>query len=128
MPQSRLALTGPIDGLEYDHQNCLASTPLSALRPSLDRAKTALWGIFLQLEPKGRSMTATISDTANQRDFYRRWLMGRASSDLKEFGVETEREDFIDHMVSDFNSIYRTMWTIDELCLHPREAMGFCAG
>ncbi len=54
--------------------------------------------------------------------------MGRASSDLKEFGVETEREDFIDHMVSDFNSIYRTMWTIDELCLHPREAMGFCAG
>jgi hypothetical protein len=70
-------------------------------------------------------MASTIS-AESQQSFYRRWLMGRASFEPKEFGVDMEREDFIDHMVSDFNSTYRTMWTIDELCLHPREALRFC--
>lgn len=36
------------------------------------------------------------------------------------------KEDFTDEMVSDFATMYRGMWSIDELLLHPRKAVRFC--
>jgi hypothetical protein len=83
-------------------------------------------GFFLQLQPKGRSMTATISDTANQQAFYREWLMVRQTVDPREYGVDMSKDEFTDKMAERFSSQYRGHWTIDELLLHPREASLFC--
>ena len=44
----------------------------------------------------------------------------------RDFGVDFERAEFTDQMVSDFAEAYRDGWTIDELLLHPREAARFC--
>ena len=52
--------------------------------------------------------------------------MGRGKFEPAEFGVSLAKEDFTDQMVDEFNVIYRGGWTIDELCLHPREAGRFC--
>jgi hypothetical protein len=57
-----------------------------------------------------------------QRDFH----MGRGAFNPRDFGVNMERVDFTDEMVTDFNEAYRDGWTIDELLLHPREAARFC--
>jgi hypothetical protein len=61
-----------------------------------------------------------------QTQFYREFLMGRGKFDPAEFGVNLDKEEFTDQMVDEFNIIYRGGWTIDELCLHPREAARFC--
>jgi len=52
--------------------------------------------------------------------------MGRGKFAPQEFGVDLSHEDFTDQMVDDFNITYHGIWTIDELCLHPGEAMQFC--
>ena len=52
--------------------------------------------------------------------------MGRGKFEPVEFGVNLSREDFTDQMVGDFAETYRDGWTVDELLLHPREAMRFC--
>jgi hypothetical protein len=45
----------------------------------------------------------------------------------RDFGVDMEREDFVDLMVGDFNEAYLGRpRTVDELLLHPREAARFC--
>lgn len=62
----------------------------------------------------------------NQADFYREFLMGRGNFDPKDFGVDLSREDFTDKMVDTFAEAFRGQWTIDELLLHPRDAMRFC--
>lgn len=61
-----------------------------------------------------------------QIDFYREFLMGRGSFDPREFGVDLTREAFADQMVDCFAEAFRGQWTIDELLLHPRDAMRFC--
>lgn len=64
--------------------------------------------------------------TPSQSKFYREFLMGRGNFDPADFGVNMSREDFTDHMVSDFADYFRDQWTIDECLLHPRDAMRFC--
>lgn len=59
-------------------------------------------------------------------DFLRKFLMTRGKFDPREFGVEMDREQFMDLMVEEFNTRYRGQWTIDEVLLHPREAQAFC--
>jgi hypothetical protein len=71
-------------------------------------------------------MTATISATESQLEFYRRWLMGRAAFDPKEFGVDMDREMFIDSMADLFSEKYHNMWTIDDLVCRPDDAKEFC--
>jgi len=61
-----------------------------------------------------------------QRDFYREFLMGRGKFDPHDFGANVTREEFTDQMAEEFNGTYRGNWTIDELLLHPREAIRFC--
>jgi hypothetical protein len=63
---------------------------------------------------------------STQYSFYREFLMGRGKFEPSEFGVNLTREEFDDMMVNDFGDTYRGQWTIDELCLHPREAARFC--
>lgn len=71
-------------------------------------------------------MTATISATESQLEFYKRWLMTRESFSPKDFGVNLSKSEFTDKMVELFAVTYRDHWTIDELLLHPREAAAFC--
>jgi len=52
--------------------------------------------------------------------------MGRGKFDPAEFGISVSRDEFADQMVNDFNDTYHGTWTIDELLLHPREAVRFC--
>ena len=52
--------------------------------------------------------------------------MVRGKFDPAEFGVNLSRAEFSDQMVDDFSDVYRDTWTVDELLLHPREAMRFC--
>jgi hypothetical protein len=70
-------------------------------------------------------MTATISLIDSQREFYRRWLMGRRAFDLTVYGVEMDRDAFMDLMVDEFNGTYQGEG-FDELLLRPREALAFC--
>lgn len=64
--------------------------------------------------------------TSEQLSFYKEFIMGRGQFNPKDFGVSLNRTDLTDEMVEDFGSVYRGQWTIDELLLHPREAMRFC--
>jgi hypothetical protein len=52
--------------------------------------------------------------------------MGRGKFVPAEFGVRLSKDDFVDQMVEDFGVLYRGTWTIDELLLHPRDALQFC--
>lgn len=61
----------------------------------------------------------------SQAEFYRRFLMARQSIDPEQHGVQMGKEEFIDLMVEEFNNAFRS-WSIDELLLHPRQAMRFC--
>ena len=61
-----------------------------------------------------------------QAEFYKEFLMRRGDFDPAEFGVDLPRDQLVDELVGDFAETYRDAWTIDELCLHPREAMRFC--
>ena len=61
-----------------------------------------------------------------QHDFYREFLMTRGKFNPADFDVDLSREDLTDQIVSDFSETYRDTWTIDELLLHPREAVRFC--
>lgn len=69
---------------------------------------------------------ATESTRDRQAVFYREFLMSRGKFDPRDFGVEMEREDFMDKMAEMFNAMYRGTMTIDEVLLHPREAINFC--
>jgi hypothetical protein len=60
-----------------------------------------------------------------QTQFYREFIMGRGKFDPKEFGINLSRKELTDQMVEEFGASYRS-WTIDELLLHPREAVRFC--
>ena len=58
--------------------------------------------------------------------FYREFLMSRGNFVPAEFGIEASKEAFTDQMVDSFGAAYRGQWSIDELLLHPREAVRFC--
>jgi len=66
------------------------------------------------------------TEEITQREFYKGFLMARGKFDPTEFGVNCSREEFGDEMVGDFAATYRDTWTVDELLLHPREAVKFC--
>ena len=69
-------------------------------------------------------MITTADDS--QTIFYRGFLMARGHFNPRDFGVELDREHFMDEMVDEFAEACRDTWSIDELCLHPREALRFC--
>jgi hypothetical protein len=52
--------------------------------------------------------------------------MARTKSIPQDFGIEMEPDDFVDLLVDDFNSYTRGETTIDELLLHPHDAIAFC--
>jgi hypothetical protein len=62
----------------------------------------------------------------SKADFYREFLMGRSQFDPKDFGINLSREEFIDKMVDEFNLAFQGRTTVDELVLHPRDALRFC--
>jgi hypothetical protein len=70
-------------------------------------------------------MTSTIPQPS-KFDFYRRFVMARAQFDPHEFGVNMDREPFIDLMCEEFNAYVRGTLSIDELLLRPRTAINFC--
>jgi hypothetical protein len=53
--------------------------------------------------------------------------MSRRSFEPQDFGVNMTRDDFDDRICDAFNATYRGQWTIDEMLLHPAEAMRFCS-
>ena len=67
-----------------------------------------------------------ISTCVDQATFCREFLMTRHKFEPSDFGILMDKDRFIDQMVDDFAEAYRDGWTIDELCLHPREATRFC--
>jgi hypothetical protein len=79
----------------------------------------------LILYQKGEIMPAIAF--SSQADFYREFLVARKSFVPQDFGVDMEREAFDDQTVDFFGSIYKGNLTIDELLLHPAEAMRFCS-
>jgi hypothetical protein len=60
------------------------------------------------------------------RQFYAEYLMARSRFEPRDFGVDMERDEFMDKMVDEFNATYRGTLSIDELCLRPRVALRFC--
>ena len=52
--------------------------------------------------------------------------MGRPKFLPTDFGISMDRAEFDDRLAQDFDHEYGGGWTIDELLLHPREAMRFC--
>ncbi len=52
--------------------------------------------------------------------------MGRGNFKPSDFGVDMTRDKFTDLIVDMFGEAYRGTMTIDELVLHPREALHFC--
>lgn len=70
-------------------------------------------------------MSASIA-ADKQAEFYKGFLMARDEFRPSDFGIEMDKEDFRDQMVSDFNATYGGKLTLDELLLRPREAMRFC--
>jgi hypothetical protein len=63
---------------------------------------------------------------AKQLAFYKEWLMARGHFNPMDFGVNMERDAFMDLMVDDFNRAFQDTITLDELCLRPRSALAFC--
>jgi zona occludens toxin (predicted ATPase) len=68
----------------------------------------------------------TLVAPPSQAQFYRAFLMARTSFSPSDFGVDLDKEAFMDQMVDDLADAYRDALSIDELLLHPREAMHFC--
>jgi len=51
--------------------------------------------------------------------------MGNTAFDPRDFGVSMDKDDFFDQMVNEFSAAFRDSLTIDELLLHPSEALRF---
>ena len=63
--------------------------------------------------------------SSQQTAFYQEFLMKRGSFKPQDFGVDMEKEEFLDLMVNEFNAYARTSMTIDELLLNPSQALHF---
>lgn len=68
-------------------------------------------------------MIRTIART--QADFYREFLMSRGINP-QEYGVDLTRDQFSDLMGDEFAEYFKGVLSVDELLLHPREAIRFC--
>ena len=53
-------------------------------------------------------------------------IAAMAKMNPEDFGIKASMTEFTDDMVDRFNTRFRGQWTIDELLLHPREALLFC--
>ena len=53
-------------------------------------------------------------------------LMARQRLDFSHFGITEDSETVIDRLVTHFNEHTRGVITIDELLLHPSDAIQFC--
>lgn len=69
-------------------------------------------------------MDASVAQT--QIDFYREFLMGRGAFDPHDFGIDMDREEMTDRLADIFNEKFRGQWSIDEMLLHPADALRFC--
>ena len=63
---------------------------------------------------------------AKQLTYHKEWLMARGHFNPLDFGVNLERESFMDMIVDDFNFMFKDTLSIDEVCLRPRTALAFC--
>lgn len=55
-----------------------------------------------------------------------RFLMVRTRMKFDVFGIDMDPDAVIELLIEQFNSYVRGQMTIDELLLHPREALSFC--
>ncbi|MSR56703.1 MAG: hypothetical protein EXS05_03400 [Planctomycetaceae bacterium] len=69
---------------------------------------------------------ATVAVPVSQSTFYREFLMGRSMFKPQEFGIDMQKNAFMDQMVDEFDTTFRNELTIDELLLHSRSALRFC--
>lgn len=44
----------------------------------------------------------------------------------QDYGIELFKDEFVDRIVETFNDTFKRATTVDELLLHPRDAMEFC--
>jgi hypothetical protein len=52
--------------------------------------------------------------------------MARNKWEPQDFGIDLPRKELVDMFLDELRSVYRGMWTIDELVMHPRNAARFC--
>jgi hypothetical protein len=64
--------------------------------------------------------------TDKQARFYREFLMARGNFNPADFGIGVSKDEFTDQMVEALSATYRGGFSVDELMLHPREAVRFC--
>jgi hypothetical protein len=62
----------------------------------------------------------------SQADFYKEWLMARRNSmEPRDYGLDMDRQEFLEKLTDLQNETYRGQLSIDELCLRPTEALRF---
>lgn len=64
--------------------------------------------------------------TATRPTFYQRFTMARQQVDPREYGVDLDRDEFVERMVEEFNAYTRGLLSFDEMLLRPRTALHFC--
>lgn len=52
--------------------------------------------------------------------------MARDQFSPQDFGINMDKEEFVDSMCEEFNITFHGQWSVDELLLHPRVALSFC--
>ena len=67
-----------------------------------------------------------MSNTLSLSDKGRSFIMARTKLTFDQFGIDTPAEEVIDRLIDHFNEHYHGLLTIDELLLHPRDALAFC--
>lgn len=59
-------------------------------------------------------------------EFRRRYLMGRTGFNPRDFGVNMDKDAFVDMIVDAFNEFIKDEFSLDEMLLRPRLALQFC--
>lgn len=67
-----------------------------------------------------------VASSRQRKDFYEAFLMARNSIDPHLYGIEMNREEFIDLIIEQFSEYTRGQISLDELLLRPRSAIHFC--
>ena len=52
--------------------------------------------------------------------------MARDRFNPQDFGINMSKDDLTDMLLDKLSAMYRGLWTIDELLLHPLDAHRFC--
>jgi hypothetical protein len=52
--------------------------------------------------------------------------MRRSRRDFAQFGITVDADVFTDAIVDTFNDMVRGQYSVDELLLHPRDALALC--